>query len=98
MYQNADRLPAAPPPANAPHVAPHVARPWGLRRMAPYPHTIDVGVIATQIDPVTQTGATSDGELIEAKHKKSNTGTETKTRTSSDGDQDEDHSQDADQD
>ncbi|GAA2636244.1 putative ATP-grasp-modified RiPP [Actinomadura fulvescens] len=94
MYQNADRLPAAPSPTDAPRAA----RPWGLRRMAPYPHTIDVGVVATQIDPVTQTGATSDGDFVEAKHKRSNTGTETRTRTSSDGDQDEDHSQDADQD
>ncbi|WP_218005944.1 putative ATP-grasp-modified RiPP [Actinomadura hibisca] len=98
MFQNADRFPSAPPAADAPLVA----RPWGLRRMAPYRHTIYVGIVATQIDPATQMGAAGDGELVEAKHKKSNTGTEDKTQTSrgdgKDAGSDEDHSQDSDQD
>ncbi|MDA0565261.1 putative ATP-grasp-modified RiPP [Streptomonospora sp. S1-112] len=99
MFQNADRLPTGTPRPDAPTAV----APWSLRRMALYRHTTDVGFVATRIDPATQLGAGDDGELIVAKHKKSNTGTEDKTRTNrGDGDGrssvDEDHTQDSDQD
>lgn len=98
MFQHADRLPVETPP----EPASSSARPWALRRMAPYPHTVDAGFAAVQIDPVTQIGAGPDGKPVLAKHKRSNTGTENKTKTSrGDGQnqgEDEDHSRDSDQD
>ncbi|MQY05717.1 putative ATP-grasp-modified RiPP [Actinomadura macrotermitis] len=98
MFMNADRLPCGGPRPDAPDAV----RPWGLRRMAPYKHTISVGFVATHIDPVTQMGAAADGELIGARHKRSNTGTENPTGTGGgDGQKqggDTDHSQDSDQD
>ncbi|RFU36594.1 putative ATP-grasp-modified RiPP [Actinomadura logoneensis] len=98
MFQNADRI-----PMDALQFAPPAAmRPWGLRRMAPYKSTSVVGAIATHIDPATQMGAAADGELIDAKHKRSNVATEKSTATNK-GDgagsgSDEDHSQDSEQD
>ncbi|MEV5827277.1 putative ATP-grasp-modified RiPP [Spirillospora sp. NPDC052242] len=71
MFENADRL-----PAGAPIAAALVAvRPWGLRRMAPYKDATGAGYVATRIDPVTQMGVAADGGLVDAKHKRSNTGT-----------------------
>ncbi|WP_176611594.1 putative ATP-grasp-modified RiPP [Actinomadura sp. WMMB 499] len=98
MFKNADRLPAGPPAADAPAAV----RPWGLRRMAPYKDATDAGFVATCIDPVTQMGVAADGELVDAKHKRSNTGTEKTTGTNRgdgrDAGQDTDHAQDSDQD
>jgi putative ATP-grasp target RiPP len=99
MFQNADRIPMGTAPQSAQPTAP---RPWGLRRMAPYASASVVGDIATHIDPATQMGAADDGELIEAKHKRSNVATEKPTATNK-GDgagsgSDDDHSQDSEQD
>ncbi len=70
--------------------------------MAPYLSTVDVGVVAVQVDPRTQLGAGPDGEPVQAKHRRSNTGTEGSTATGGgDGSEqggDEDHQQDSDQD
>jgi putative ATP-grasp target RiPP len=99
MFQNADRIPMGAAPQSA---QPTAARPWGLRRMAPYTSTSVVGDIATHIDPATQMGTGVDGELIDAKHKRSNVPTEKRTRTNpGDGAKnspDDDHSQDSEQD
>ncbi|MFC5750405.1 putative ATP-grasp-modified RiPP [Actinomadura rugatobispora] len=98
MFKNADRLPAGAPRPDAPGTV----RPWGLRRMAPYKNTGVAGFVATQIDAATQMGAAADGELIDAKHKRSNTGTEGQTSTNKgdgrDSGTDTDHAQDSDQD
>ncbi|MQA98153.1 MAG: putative ATP-grasp-modified RiPP [Streptosporangiales bacterium] len=99
MFVHSDRIPTAPAPADAD--APPAVRPWAIRLMAPYKNVIEVGEVATGIDPVTQLGAAADGELIQVKHRSSNTGTEQSTSTSSDGknpSQDQDQSQDSDQD
>jgi putative ATP-grasp target RiPP len=98
MFTSSDRFPVGRPPQDAPGGV----RPWGVRRMAPFAHTIDVGFVATGIDPAMQMGVGRDGELITAKHRKSNTGTENQTGTSR-GDgaghgEDQDHTQDSDQD
>ncbi|MFC6886535.1 MULTISPECIES: putative ATP-grasp-modified RiPP [Actinomadura] len=99
MFKNADRIPMSPAPETP---CPNVVRPWGLRRMAPYKNTGVVGPVATRIDPISQVGAAGDGELIDAKHKRSNTGTEKPTSTNrgdgKDAGEDTDHSQDSDQD
>ncbi|WP_067804400.1 putative ATP-grasp-modified RiPP [Actinomadura formosensis] len=99
MFKQADRLPFEAPADGG--VA-RAVRPWGLQRMAPFAHTVHVGIIATRIDPVTQLGADDEGVLVEAKHKRSNTGTESRTRTAKGDGQhqgyDEDHGQDSDQD
>jgi putative ATP-grasp target RiPP len=98
VFKNVDRIPVGP----APEVAQQSVRPWGLRRMKPYKSTSVVGFVATRIDPTTQLGVDVDGELIDAKHKRSNTGTEKPTSTNrGDGKnagEDTDHSQDSDQD
>lgn len=98
MFSHTDRLPAAPSPTDVPPAV----RPWGLRRMAPYGAILKVGLVATVVDPNTQTGAGPSGEPTQAKHRRSNTGTETKTSTGrgdgKDQGSDEDHSQDSDQD
>jgi putative ATP-grasp target RiPP len=98
MFSNSDRIPTAPASTNGDPAV----RPWALRLMAPFKDVIDVGEIATGVDPTTQLGVTSDGELITAKHRRSNTGTETPTSTQrGDGQnpgQDSDNSQDSDQD
>lgn len=101
MFKNADRIPMSPATAHPDTTRSDVVRPWGLRRMAPYKSTSVVGFVATRIDPATQMGAAADGELIDAKHKQSNTGTEKRTSTSRDAknaEQDTDHAQDSDQD
>lgn len=106
MFKNADRIPMSPTttPRSAPSntMGSEAARPWGLRRMAPYKSMSVVGFVATEIDPTTQMGAAADGELIDAKHKRSNTGTEDPTSTNrgdgKDAGQDTDHAQDSDQD
>ncbi|OLT23918.1 hypothetical protein BJF79_14320 [Actinomadura sp. CNU-125] len=98
MFKNADRLPTGSPAVDAPTTV----RPWGLGRMAPYKGVVSIDFVATDIDPVTQMGVGDDGELVDAKHKRSNTGTEKSTSTNSedgrDAGQDSDHAQDSDQD
>lgn len=73
--------------------------------MEPYGDTVEVDEVPVGLDPVTQTTVyrNSAGEIVTAKHRKTNTGTEDKTRTQNTGDgekpsTDQDHSQDSDKD
>lgn len=103
MFSHADRFPTGPAARQGSRNTP---RPWGLSRMEPYGCLTEVHQFAVGLDPDTQTARYMgpDGEVVTAKHRKTNTGTEKPTRTSrGDGaspgrETDEDHSQDSDQD
>lgn len=78
--------------------------PWGIRRMSPYPHTVQLPDSTVEIDPATQMSRCYDqfGSPIEAGKHGTGTDTNTPTGTSTDGsnagDNDSDSNPDGDQD
>ncbi len=81
-----------------------LTRPWGLRRMKPYPAASVMPAVDVVLDEVTQTGRWVDPEgslsLVPeaARHKRSETAKETRTRTSLDGTSDQGSDQSGDTD
>lgn len=82
MFSQADRLPAQ---ESGYAVSASVSvMPWGLTRMCRYSEAVEVPYCSATLDPETQTGQylDSSGNLVEAKHRKTNRSTEQKTRVS----------------
>ncbi|MFE2265743.1 putative ATP-grasp-modified RiPP [Streptomyces griseosporeus] len=97
MFVHSDRLPTGPAVPQG-IVAP---RPWGLKRMSPYP-TMAPAYTRTELDPATQTVVFFDasGRVMEMPGHGTSTGTSPATGTSPDGDgstQDSDTGSDNDQ-
>ncbi|MFD3558791.1 putative ATP-grasp-modified RiPP [Streptomyces sp. NPDC058686] len=76
------------------------ARPWGARRLAPYPATVRLPHATVMIDPVSQVGVyrDRDGHVVEMGQHGTSSGTETSTTTNSDSAPDQGHDQDSQQD
>ena len=76
------------------------ARPWGIRRLAPYLTTMKVPFTTVTIDPATQTGVFRDqlGQVVELGKHGTSSGTETATHTNLDSQPDQGHDQDSQQD
>lgn len=75
-------------------------RPWGARRLAPYPTTVCRPHATVDIDPVTQLGVFRDraGQVVEMGQHGTSSGTETSTTTNADSQNDQGHDQDSQQD
>ncbi|MFD4377100.1 putative ATP-grasp-modified RiPP [Streptomyces sp. NPDC058486] len=73
--------------------------PWGVGRLAPYPHTIHLPHSSVSVDPDTQLGVFLDreGHVVEMGQHGTSSGTETSTVTSPDGQSgnDQGHDQDS---
>lgn len=76
------------------------ARPWGVRRLSPYPTTVRRPHATVTIDPLTQLGVFRDrvGLVVDMGKHGTSSGTETSTTTNSDSAPDQGHDQDSQQD
>ncbi|MEK8143516.1 putative ATP-grasp-modified RiPP [Streptomyces sp. M10(2022)] len=75
-------------------------RPWGIRRLAPFPTTVKLPFTSVSIDAETQTGVFRDqaGQVLDMGKHGTSSGTETSTTTNSDSAPDSGHDQDSSQD
>lgn len=75
-----------------------MARPWGVRRMRPYPNTYTESYSSVDLDPTTQLGIyrAPGGEIVNMPKHSSSRGTETTPQsTNLDSRNDVDHDQDS---
>ncbi|MGW1729044.1 putative ATP-grasp-modified RiPP [Streptomyces sp. NPDC002306] len=93
-------LPTPPTPSSAQIPAAASARPWGLRRLAPYPKTDKALFTSVTIDPDTQLGVFRNGEghIVELGKHGTSSGTSTSTTTNLDSKNDTGSDQDSQQD
>ncbi|WP_269475456.1 putative ATP-grasp-modified RiPP [Streptomyces buecherae] len=75
-------------------------RPWGVRRMSPYPSRVMMSFASVRIDAQTQLGVFRDerGQVVEMGKHGTSKGTETPTATNLDSQPDQGHDQDSAQD
>ncbi|MEV2215403.1 putative ATP-grasp-modified RiPP [Streptomyces sp. NPDC050997] len=76
------------------------SRPWGARRLAPYPTAAKLPFTTVTIDPTTQTGVFCDasGQVVEMGKHGTSSATGTSTSTNLDSQPDQGHDQDSQQD
>lgn len=75
-------------------------RPWGLRRLGPYPVATELPFTTVSVDPDTQTGVFRDGDglVVEMGKHGTSSATSTSTVTNLDSRNDSGHDQDSQQD
>ncbi|MBK3565902.1 putative ATP-grasp-modified RiPP [Streptomyces sp. MBT62] len=75
-------------------------RPWGLRRLGPYPNTVKMPFTTVTVDPDTQAGVFRDagGQVVEMGKHGTSSATSTSTVTNLDSKNDQGSDQDSQQD